>query len=220
MVDRQLDSRAGATVVDLDGTYSRLNTLRTYISLGVRHLLSRGRIVSASAVAALVAMRRLRLISHRTMKFNALKLIGKDQELLESFGEQINKSLNSDVTRFLAQRRAAGDRILLASAAADFYIPAVWNGEFVATASDGNPARLECRGDEKLRSVNQWLESNGLRLNYVLTDHHDDAPLLKANSTGENILVNPSEKTLRFFRELEPTHFLLIEELADDVVTR
>ena len=220
MVDRQLDSRAGATVVDLDGTYSRLNTLRAYISLGVRHLLSRGRIVSASAVAALVAMRRLRLISHRTMKFNALKLIGKDQELLESFGEQINKSLNSDVTRFLAQRRAAGDRILLASAAADFYIPAVWDGEFVATASEGNPARLECRGDEKLRRVNQWLESNGLRLNYVLTDHHDDAPLLKANSTGENILVNPSEKTLRFFRELEPTHFLLIEELADDVVTR
>lgn len=220
MVDRQLDSRAGATVVDLDGTYSRLNTLRTYISLGVRHLLSRGRIVSVSAVAALVAMRRLRLISHRTMKFNALKLIGKDQELLESFGEQINKSLNSDVTRFLAQRRAAGDRILLASAAADFYIPAVWDGEFVATATDGNPARLECRGDEKLRRVNQWLESNGLRLNYVLTDHHDDAPLLKANSTGENILVNPSEKTLRFFRELEPTHFLLIEELADDVVTR
>lgn len=220
MVDRQLDSRAGATVVDLDGTYSRLNTLRTYISLGVRHLLSRGRIVSVSAVAALVAMRRLRLISHRTMKFNVLKLIGKDQELLESFGEQINKSLNSDVTRFLAQRRAAGDRILLASAAADFYIPAVWNGEFLATATDGNPARLECRGDEKLRRVNQWLESNGLRLNYVLTDHHDDAPLLKANSTGENILVNPSEKTLRFFRELEPTHFLLIEELADDVVTR
>lgn len=220
MVDRQLDSRAGATVVDLDGTYSRLNTLRAYISLGVRHLLSRGRIVSVSAVAALVAMRRLRLISHRTMKFNALKLIGKDQELLESFGQQINKSLNSDVTRFLAQRRAAGDRILLASAAADFYIPAVWDGEFVATASDGNPARLECRGDEKLRRVNQWLESNGLRLNYVLTDHHDDAPLLKANSTGENILVNPSEKTLRFFRELEPTHFLLIEELADDVVTR
>ena len=220
MVDRQLNSQAGATVVDLDGTYCRLNTLKAYIRLGFRRLLSRGKIASATTVAALVAMRRLRLISHRTMKFNTLRLIGRDTELLNSFGTYIKESVNTDVMRLLDRRLAAGDRILLASAAADFYIPAIWNGEFVATAMDKNAERLECRGEEKLRRVSLWLETNGLKLNYVLTDHHDDAPLMQANVTGENILVNPSDETLRFFRELEPTHFFLIEELADNVVTR
>lgn len=154
------------------------------------------------------------------MKFNALRLIGRDTELLKSFGAGIKKSVNNDVRRFLDRRRAAGDRILLASAAADFYISAIWDGEYVATAMDDNAGRLECRGGEKLRRVCLWLEANGLKLNYVLTDHHDDAPLMQANKTGENILVKPSDKTLRFFRELEPTHFFLIEELADDIVTR
>lgn len=220
MVDRQLDSQLGATVVDLDGTYCTQNTLKAYISLGVRHLLSKGKIISAAEVSVLVIMRRLKIISHTTMKFNALRLIGRNTELLKSFGVGIKKSVNNDVRRFLDRRRAAGDRILLASAAADFYIPAIWDGEYVATAMDDNAGRLECRGEEKLRRVCLWLEANGLKLNYVLTDHHDDAPLMHANKTGENILVKPSDKTLRFFRELEPTHFLLIEELADDIVTR
>ncbi len=220
MVDRQLDICRGATVIDLDGTYSRQNTLKTYIRLGVRYLLSKWRLTSAVTVTTLVAIRGLKLISHTTMKFNALRIIGKDPELMEKFGAEIKSALNSDVKQFIERRKDAGDRILLATAAADFYIPAIWDGDFVATTFDNNELRLECRGEEKRRRVDQWLESNGLKLNYVLTDHHDDAPLLKVNRTGQNRLVNPSPETLRFFREFEPTHFLLIEELADDVITR
>ncbi|MDE5555267.1 MAG: hypothetical protein K2J10_08820, partial [Muribaculaceae bacterium] len=88
-------------------------------------------------------------------------------------------------------------------------------GNFVATQFQPNEPLTECMGEEKLRRVKQWLADNDCRLDCVVTDHKDDAPLLHFNSEGHNILVNPSASTLRFLRELEPTHFLLIEELGD-----
>lgn len=221
MVGRQLDNIIqGATVVDLDGTYVRVNTLKAYISIGIGHLLRRGRLFSAIAVAAIVVARRLRLIRHTTMKFKALNIIGSDPSLLNAFGAKMRRYVNDDVRRLLEWRQKSGDRILLASAATAFYIPVIWDGDFVATDFDGNYSHIECRGIEKLRRVSEWLEANNLKLNYVITDHHDDAPLLQANNEGTNVLVNPSAKTLRFFREFEPTHFLLIKEITDNGITR
>ncbi len=79
----------------------------------------------------------------------------------------------------------------------------------------------ECRGEAKLQAVRRFIEEHGLRIGYMLTDHLDDAPLMRFNAAagGTNVLVAPDERTLRFFRQLEPTEFLFIEQIADSTVT-
>lgn len=215
MVNRHeaIESLRPATVIDLDGTYVRCSTLKAYMLHGLRYLVSKGRLIKASRVATLLSLYALGRISHVEMKFKCLALIPRDEKMLRSFGAKMRAKINPAVVKLVTRNIADGHKILLATASPDFYIPYIWDGEFVATAADNNPGFTECRGNNKLAAVNKWLEQNGCRLDTVITDHHDDAPLIAANADGTNILVEPKKKTLNFFREFEPAHFLLIDEL-------
>lgn len=202
-----------ATVIDLDGTYVRCSTLKTYMLHGLRYLMSKGRLIKAARVATLLSLYALGRISHVEMKFRCLALIPRDEKMLRHFGRKIRAKVNPDVIRLITKRSAEGHKFLLATASPDFYIPYIWDGDFVATAADNNPGCTECRGENKLAAVDKWLEQNGCRLDTIITDHHDDAPLIAANADGTNILVEPEKTTLDFFRKFEPAHFLLIDEL-------
>ena len=84
MVDRQLGDTLdtpGAIVVDFDGTVIAGNSLRWILRLGLKHLLRRLRLPSAIIVATLMLMRKLRLVSHETMKYGSLRVIGDDPAL-------------------------------------------------------------------------------------------------------------------------------------------
>ena len=218
MVDRleNKETEKALTVVDLDGTYVTANTLREYILTGLRHHLRHGRLWPSIRISALMALRILRLVSHKTMKFGclaALSSISNDRRFHDDFSEQMRASVNDAVAAYLETKRRQGHAILLATAAPDCYVPLIWDGDYVATASADNADRTECRGEEKLRRVLDYARAHNCRIDTVITDHPDDAPLLRYNSAGTNILVRPSDKTLRFFRELEPAHFLLIEQV-------
>lgn len=215
MVDRltNKETEKALTVVDLDGTYVTCNTLREYILTGLKHHLRRSHLLSSIKVSALMALRVLRLISHKTMKFGCLAALAKDSGFHAVFAAKMRASVNNEVVAIIESKRAEGHAVLLATAAPDFYVPLIWDGDYVATASVDNPDRTECRGEEKLRRVLEYARANGCHIDTVISDHHDDAPLLRYNSDGTNILVRPSDKTLRFFGELEPTHFLLIEQV-------
>lgn len=215
MVNRheEIERLRAATVIDLDGTYVRCSTLKAYMLHGLRYLVSKGRLIKASRVATLLSLYALGRISHVEMKFKCLALIPRDEKMLRSFGAKIRTKINPAVVKLVTKNIADGHKILLATASPDFYIPYIWDGDFVATAADNNPGFTECRGNNKLAAVNKWLEQNGCRLDTVITDHHDDAPLIAANADGTNILVEPDKTTLDFFREFEPAHFLLIDEL-------
>ncbi len=202
-----------ATIIDLDGTYVRCSTLKAYMLHGLRYLVSKGRLIKASRVAMLLSLYALGRISHVEMKFKCLALIPRDEKMLRSFGANMRAKINPAVVKLVTKNIADGHKILLATASPDFYIPYIWDGEFVATATDNNPDCTECRGENKLAAVNKWLSKNDCRLDTVITDHHDDAPLIADNANGTNILVEPKKTTLNFFREFEPAHFLLIDEL-------
>ena len=182
-------------VVDLDGTLLRGNSLHIYIMSGIRALWRRKSLPKLSRLAAVIALRRLRLISHRQMKWTALRLIPADDYLLqEDFRKRADKSLNANVNELLNQYRANGFSILLATAAADTYVPLIWHGDMLATRIADNPEHAEMRGTAKRDAVLRYAAHHGMTLQAVITYHSDDLPLLMAGA-AENIVVSPDAAT-------------------------
>jgi hypothetical protein len=279
-------------VIDLDGTYVRGNTLHIYLRCALRHHLHRLHLGRVCGISALLVLRLLHLISHPAMKFRALRLAGCDAVLLRDFAERVLPLINPKVEQLRLDYEARGGLTLLATAAADFYVPAVWHHDFVATVTgmgegcnrvdegrmceEVNEGRMrekvdegrmceevdegrireevdegrireevdegrireevdegrireevdegrireevdegrmceegkkngdssshhhpvECRGEEKLRRTMEWINARGGRLDVVITDHTDDLPLLRANTSGTNYLVRGMEITI------------------------
>lgn len=180
-------------VVDLDGTLVKGNTLHQYLRIGMVQSLKHSRYLTAIKMAGIGLLRTLRLISHKQFKFRSLAQVTPDTDFQQKFRDRINLMINHDVERLLEDMRKEGMTILLATAAADVYVPWIWDGEYLA--SDSAQCR-EMRGDRKLQEVMRYMELNDMELYAVITDHSDDLPLLRAGAK-RNILVNPSRETLR-----------------------
>lgn len=175
--------------VDLDNTLVRGNTLHIYIIEGMR----RATLPRRLAMLWLLLLRRLRLISHVTMKFGCLRRIDHDDPALQSaFARRIRFMLSKSVQERIGDYD--GD-MLLATAAADVYVPLIWDGPYLATPTFHNPRREEMRGQAKADAVLSYAQENRLRLDTVLTDHVDDLPLLSIPGIRP-VLVNPTDKTL------------------------
>ncbi len=212
----------GLTVVDFDGTYIAGNSLHIYLRMAFMYHLRGLRLKRAFRIAMALAMRKAGMLSHVAMKRKALAAAGTPESLLSGFSKKIKHMVRPDVADFISFRKSCGDVILLATAAPGFYVRRVWPGEyFVATEYSDATMGEECRGEANLQAVRRFIEEHGLRIGYVLSDHLDDAPLMRFNAAagGTNVLVAPDERTLRFFRQLEPTEFLFIEQIADSTVT-
>lgn len=169
--------------VDLDGTLIRGNTLHIYIRCALKDMLRRRRLYSLAYSAAMLALRRAGRISHSRMKFGILSHIKPTARLRADFRAATAPLRNKDVERLISDFRARGGAVLLASAAADSYIPLIWDGDFVATDMNPatNPGHIECRGEEKLRRVHDYAATKGLTLCAAISDDaRDDAPLLQA----------------------------------------
>ncbi len=209
MVDGQL-KKTGVTVVDLDGTLLRINSLELFLKTAMYHALRHVRIDRAAGIAVLYALRRMRLISHETMKYRAIALAGKSPVMLNTFGLKARRLLNRQVLNFIAAQRRNGDKILVASAAAELYVNKIWSGDFIASPMGGP----DCRGVRKRDAVERRIKEMGLQLNYFLTDHCDDLPLAHyaADTGAKVILVRPKGNTRqRFEAELPHKSLIVIE---------
>lgn len=180
--------RKRLAVVDLDGTLVRGNTLHEYIRIGFRRVSWRGRF----KIINLALLRAFHLIPHARFKFGCLKLIAPTPALLKEFAERIESIKNPAILSLIASMEAEGTDILLATAAADTYVGSLWSGEYIATTT---AEETELKGERKLQAVERYMEEHNLALYAVITDHHDDLPLMLAGAR-RNILVHPSEKTL------------------------
>ena len=198
MVDRcEITGRTPCTVVDLDGTYIDGNTLKIYLRCGIGYGLRKRLFKTSLRLLAAVASRKCGLIGHERMKETILSALYPHDEILPAFKKKALAAVNPGVRSLLTRNRDRGHRILLATAAPDYYVRSIWNGDFVAT-----------------------VENNGCTMDTVVTDHSDDSPVVSANTYGINILVKPSKSTLRFFRQLKPAHLFLVEDIDDLGVTR
>lgn len=186
------------TVTDLDGTYVRGNTLHIYIRCGMAQMVRRHSFGKLLRTFGLLAMRRLHLVGHKTMKFGICGLIDpEDNSLREDFKARVEPMINTRVRDALKGHYAR----LLATAAPETYVPWIWDGPYVATRMNDNPCRTECRGEEKLRRIKEFIEPGPPADPHTLyTDHSDDIPLMHA--FREVVLVSPSERTLSDVRRL------------------
>lgn len=179
------------TVVDLDGTLVQGNTLHLYLRAALRCLWWRRPLV-ALRVAALMAARAVRLVPHSTMKYGAARAVGAHPAVIARLKQTAH--LNPQVLKLIEERKAMGDTVLLATAAFTFYARELWDGDLVGSELAAGP-EAECRGEHKAAAVTAYLRQHRAQLSCVITDHHDDLPLLNLNPTGPNYLINPSKKT-------------------------
>lgn len=184
-------------MVDLDGTLYRRNSLRVYLRTAMAMHARRLALHRVVAIGSLWLARRLHLIDHEAMKYRALAVAGRSEQLLSEFRCRMQVSLNERVVAEIEQHRAAGDRILLASAAAGFYVTLLWQGEMLASP-EGGP---DLRGEAKRTAVVRWLADNDLELHLVLTDHIHDLPLVReARDRGaEVVIVDPTPRSAEAF---------------------
>lgn len=191
-----------AAAIDLDGTLLDTNTFVDYTRFVFNLCLKKCRLDIVGKIAWHITKRRLRLMSHATMKYHILKasasIMPSDQ--LDIFAHQLVAKANPKVVELCCQLQNQGFYLCLATAAPDNYATLVARhfgfDHCIATPSDTTaPDWAENSAEQKLHSLQQHLEANDLALQTVATDHQDDLPLLSA-CTGTCYLVNPSPKTL------------------------
>ncbi len=179
--------------VDLDGTLVTGNSLHLYIRCGLSDALRRGDLWRATRILGAIAMRKTGFWSHLAMKRSVLKTIRPNRRIMDVFKARFEAMLSTRVMSLINDARGQGTTVLLATAAPDVYVSQVWDGDFVATDSE---SQRECRGEEKRRRVLEYASEHGLSLTAVVTDHHDDLPLLAVESVRERYLISPSAETL------------------------
>ncbi len=157
----------------------------------VWHMFTRARIVTAISLLSWITARILRLTSHSRMKQAILKRCeGKftEKEIDDFLSNNLDGIVNHDVLRIA---RGSGHIRVLATAA-----PALYSRRFglklgfdyVLATEYGKTEFIENIGVSKLKSVNRLLSEIGAEMAIVITDHYNDAPLLRANK-GQNYLV-------------------------------
>ena len=169
--------------VDLDGTLVDGNTLHLYIRAAIGEMVRGWRVGALGYTLGMLALRRLGLVSHRTMKFGIFGRIRHTSGLARRFAREVGRRRRADVDALIGRLQEGGYEVLLATAAPAQYVGLLWQGNFVATDMDAatNPGRTECRGDEKLRRVTAYAAARGLTLTAAVSDDlTDDAPLLGA----------------------------------------
>lgn len=191
-------------VFDLDGTLYRGATFRKYLLWASSILFKRGMYLKSFMVVWRFALSKAGIVSHKTMKYFNCRVL---ESLLseadhKGFSATLMPGLNQNVIDLLNRFKRDGYLTVLSTASPESYclILAERLGFDVCHATPNAPEYeseyVENRGVGKLEKIRILESQTGSRLAIVVTDHHDDLPLLKANSQGTNYLVNPSEATI------------------------
>lgn len=200
-------------IFDLDETITRRPTFLRWVLFWVaREAPWRAPLLAAAALAS--AAFRLGLVGRTRLKsFSARVGMGRTvtrarlTRAADAFVDrELRHNLLADAKAQIASERAAGRRVVLASASFEAYVEAFARrlgaeaaiGTRMPVLADGRmrPAVLgeNCYGAEKLRRVEDWLRAQGLARDDVhvraFSDHASDAPLL--GWADEAVVVNPA----------------------------
>lgn len=201
-------------IYDLDRTITRSGTYTPFLLFWARKkapwrlLLTPVALVVMGAYATkLISRKRLkevmqRLLMGRQTKANALA------EIVDAFARRtVRDGIYPEAAEAIIADRAAGRRVIVATAAFDFYVRPIARmlniTDVVATRSHtsegGVLARIEgenCYGPEKLSMLETYLKEAGIDRNTVrirfYSDHSSDLPVF--SWVDEPIAVNPSPR--------------------------
>ena len=200
-------------IYDMDRTVTRTGTYTPFLIQAAKAL-APWRLALVPLVPFTMAAYALKLIDRRRLKeLNQRLLIGRSVSrarlapAVESFADFIVKTdIHPGALRQIAADKAAGRRLVLATASYRFYVEAIARrlgfDDVIATGSvtgldDVIHARIDGEnnyGPAKLRLVKAWMESEGIpraaaQIRFY-SDHVSDWPVLEWADTA--IAVNPS----------------------------
>lgn len=216
-----VDARPPATeglipvsIFDVDRTLTRLPTYSPFLIFAARRvapwrLLFVPIVILAmlAHVARLLPRPKLKTLMHRLMI--GLRLKERDAaRLADAFALHLmERGLYDQGIRLIAAERAAGRRVILATAAPHFYVSALARrlglSDVIATASSWDGACLtpaiagdNCYGPAKCAMIRDYLAANGLERNGLhirfYSDHASD--LTTFELCDEPFAVNPSRR--------------------------
>lgn len=215
MVERlQEMTDTGATFVDLDGTLLKGNSMRIFMKR-LPWLLMRRHAPGAAALSLWwMGWRITRLVSHRSMKWRLTRLARRHlaADDWEELAGRMLCSLNPAVEEYMDAPARARCRRYIATAAMEEYVAPLcrmlgYDGAVATVFTDDPGEYEEMRGSVKRDAVVALIESERLRLESFLTDHSDDLPLASV-FPRLTILVNPSRRMLRLFRNVGASRYL------------
>lgn len=201
-------------IYDMDRTVTRTGTYTPFLIHAAR-MLAPWRLALAAFVPFTMAAYAGKLISRRRLKeWNQRLLLGgavpraKLRPAVDSFADLICKTnVHPGALRQIAEDKAAGRRLVLATASYRFYVEPIAAklgfDDVIATGSitgldDIIRARIDGEnnyGPAKLRLIEAWMEAEGIRREEVAvrfySDHVSDWPALEWADTA--IAVNPSK---------------------------
>lgn len=195
-----------ALIIDLDGTLLQTNTFRDYLRFCGRCATSAFRWDLSLSIGWWVMLRKMRLISHSTMKRHLMQrtvLFMQRKGRMDDFVEEELLLCNPHVKAQMERYRNRGHMLVLATAAPNFYAKALADDHRL-DACLGTPLPSEVVigdwhenvGEEKAHNLQRFLQQHDARLDAIITDHHDDLPLLRLHPQGPNYLVAPSAQLL------------------------
>ena len=200
-------------IYDMDRTVTRTGTYTPFLIHAAKRI-APWRLALAAFVPFTMAAYGLHLISRRRLKeWNQRLLLGgavpkaKLKPAVDDFAELICKAnVHPGAVRQIAEDKAAGRRLVLATASYRFYVEAIATklgfDDVIATGSitgldDIIHARIDGDnnyGPAKLRLIETWMEAQGIKREAVkvrfYSDHVSDWPALEWADTA--IAVNPS----------------------------
>ncbi|MCC7460554.1 MAG: haloacid dehalogenase-like hydrolase, partial [Proteobacteria bacterium] len=181
-------------VVDLDKTLLKVDSYPRWIFFHLRHALFSNPLLFLY-LFWLTSKRALKFIGHQRFKHKAMKLLDKS-DLNELFAKEISTEISPEVTQFIKSHDGA--RLVLSTAAPAQYVqhltlhlPVKFEATFCSRLE--SHTFFDNSRDNKVLSFQDKFNNEPCSL--FITDHHDDLPMMKLSL--KNILVNPSETTLR-----------------------
>ena len=188
-------------IYDMDKTITRRATFGGF----QRHSLmkhGRWRSLLLPAVVPVTAAYGLRLIDRGRLKATNLALLvgrgGYEARSASFAAHTIARNILPQAIAQIAEDKARGARLVLATASYDFYAGDIGRAlgftDMIATANDGAKIIGEnCYGPAKLRMIEAWLSAHGIERGATnirfYTDHVSDAPCLEW--ADEAYAVNP-----------------------------
>ena len=202
-----------AVIIDLDGTLIYKNTFKEFLKFIGIEAIKVFRLDIALGIFLFVLFRKMRFISHKSMKFHVLKI---SQSLttvkkMEYFSKRLLVWINACVIEKVEYYKQNGYFICLSTAAPICY--AKWIGKHLrfngvlATPMPCDKWEENIREKKKDNTLVYLIHQNA-SLEILHTDHYDDVPLLSVPKE-RNYIVNPSLKTINMLNEYHIEYVLL-----------
>ncbi len=190
------------TVIDLDGTLYDGSTLKQLYRFAMVKSFKRIDVVTIMQLLWQNLLSLIGIKTHREAK-HALMLrleMVFDEKDFENFAMSLTDKLNNQVLSIMKKKREENHFIVLSTASPEAYcMPLAAMLSFDACHATPTTLRLddyvENRSRNKTTRLKQLIDTKHLTIDTVLTDHHDDLPLIEMNREGLNIIVNPSKET-------------------------